>query len=74
MTHLELLEDTFNKIGIKYHKISASDDPEYVYIQKMGAHDTDGHIYVLGHGLVKLTLSTQLIDFFEFYKGELVSW
>lgn len=74
MTHLELLEDTYKKIGIKYHKISSPDDPEYVYIRKMGAHDTDGHIYVLGYGLIKLTKPEQLTDFFEFYKGEIVSW
>ena len=42
--------------------------------RKWGAHDTDGYIYVLGYGLIKLTKPEQLTDFFEFYKGEIVSW
>ena len=75
MTDLELLEDTFNKLGVEYHKLSSPKDPNYVYIQKMGAHDTTGHIWVSEQqGLVPLTDPSQLRDFFEFYEGDIASW
>lgn len=47
MTDLELLESTYNKLGIEYHKITSQTDSNYVYIQVMKAHDTTGHIYVM---------------------------
>lgn len=71
MSDLELLEDTFNKLGVKYHKITNSD---YVYIQKMGPHDIESHIYIEHYGLFKITNPEQLGDYFEFYKGKIVSW
>ena len=74
MSDLELLEYTFKRIGIEYHKIVSQDDPSYVYIQKLNAHDEPGKIYVMGYGLIPLTSPNQLSDFFEFENGSIASW
>lgn len=74
MTHLELLEDTYKKLNIEYHRIISPTNPDYVYIQIMKAHDTKGHILVSGYGLVELKDPGQLTNFVEFYQGEMVSY
>ncbi len=74
LTQLQRMEELFQDLGIKYHRFVSPDNPDYVYIQKHSAHDIEGHIHVLGYGLIPLTQSSQLVYFFEFYKGDLVSW
>ncbi len=76
MNDLELLEYTFNKMGVEYHKLvkKGEDGTEWTYIQKRGAHDEVGKIHVMGYGLIPLTSPDQLSDFFEFENGSIASW
>ena len=71
MTNLDLVQETFKKYGIRFHKLVKGD---YAYIMPYKEKDTDGHIYVDGHGLVKLTRSIQFTDYMEFYKGDIASY
>lgn len=69
-TDLELLEETYNKLGVKYHKLVNGD---YTYIQKFRAHEKEG-IIVVNLMEVKLIKPEQLDNYFEFYKGSIASW
>jgi len=71
MTNLELVQEKLKKYGIKFHKLVEGD---WTYIMLFKDKDVDGHIYVEGHGLVKLAKSGQFSNFMEFYKGNIASY
>lgn len=71
MTNLELVQETFKKYGIKFHKLVEGDS---TYIMPFKDKDVDGHIHVEGYGLAKLVKSGQFSNFMEFYKGDIASY
>lgn len=74
-TEKQVVELTLKKMGIKYHHMINTDNSEYSIIQPMNPSDTNGHIWVEGHGLIPLKHSDQLCgNFFEFHKDKLASY
>ena len=71
MSNLELVQETFKKYGIKFHKLV---EGNYTYIMTFKDNDVDGHIYVDGYGLVPLTKSGQFSNFMEFHNGDIASY
>lgn len=66
------LTEVYDELGIKYHLITNNG---WKYVQKMGAHDKPGFLYVMGHGLVELKSEGQMMNFIEFDKqGKIASW
>lgn len=71
MNNLELVQETFKKYGIKFHKLVEGDS---TYIMPFKDKDIDGHIYVEGYGLIELTKSCQFSKYMEFYKNDIASY
>jgi hypothetical protein len=65
MSNLELVQETFKKYGIKFHKLV---EGNYTYIMPFKDNDVDGY------GLVPLTKSGQFSNFMEFQRGDIASY
>jgi hypothetical protein len=71
MTDLELLKDTFDKLGVEYHELV---EDGYTFIQKYKAHEKPGFIMVMFEH-VPLKSSSQLDNYYEFTpEGDIASW
>lgn len=64
MTDLERIEQQWNKLGKRYHKVI--DDNKWVGISLMNYKDKDGYVYVENRGFIELKSYAQLSDFIEF--------